>query len=148
MIQFCRYYCILFTHQLSLDFLYWNGHNMSKQLHDNVIKWNPFPRYGCQPDEPQASLATDNRCNHVYVVLFFILLFMYAVIHCTMLGIKLLLLLLLRSDWPFVSEPVSDGFPSQRPVTRSFDVFLDLRLNKWLSKQPRRRGFETPSRSL
>ena len=30
----------------------------------------------------QASLATTNRCNHVYVVLFFILLFMYAVIHC------------------------------------------------------------------
>ena len=40
------------------------------------------PLYGCQPDEPQASLATTNRCNHVYVVLFFILLFMYAVKHC------------------------------------------------------------------
>ena len=38
--------------------------------------------YGCQPDELQASLATTNRCNHVYVVLFFILLFMYAVTHC------------------------------------------------------------------
>ena len=25
-------------------------------------------------------------------------------------------------------------FPAQRPVTRSFDVFLDLRLNKRLSK--------------
>ena len=25
--------------------------------------------------------------------------------------------------------------PAQRPVTRSFDVFFDLRLNKWLSKQ-------------
>ena len=37
---------------------------------------------GCQPDEPQASLATTNRCNHVYVVLFFLLLFMYVVIHC------------------------------------------------------------------
>ena len=40
------------------------------------------PLYGCHPDEPQASLATTNRCNHVYVILFFILLFMYAVIHC------------------------------------------------------------------
>ena len=39
-------------------------------------------RYVCQPDEPQASLATTNRCNDVYVVLFFILLFMYAVIQC------------------------------------------------------------------
>ena len=26
-------------------------------------------------------------------------------------------------------------FPSQRPVTRSFEVFFDLRLNKRLSKQ-------------
>ena len=25
--------------------------------------------------------------------------------------------------------------PAQRPVTRSFDVFFDLRLNKLLSKQ-------------
>ena len=28
-------------------------------------------------------------------------------------------------------------FPAQRPVTRGFDVFFDLRLNKRLSKQPR-----------
>ena len=27
-------------------------------------------------------------------------------------------------------------FPAQRPVTRSFDVFFDLRPNKRLSKQP------------
>ena len=26
-------------------------------------------------------------------------------------------------------------FPTQRPVTRSFDVFFDLRRSKWLSKQ-------------
>ena len=39
-------------------------------------------------------------------------------------------------------------FPSQRPVTRSFDVFFDLRPNKRLSKLSRRRWFETPSRSL
>ena len=35
-----------------------------------------------------------------------------------------------------------------RPVTRSFDVFFDLRLNKRLSKQSMRRWFNTPSRSL
>ena len=29
---------------------------------------------------------------------------------------------------------VTSGFPSQRPVTRSFDVFFDLRLNKYLSQ--------------
>ena len=27
------------------------------------------------------------------------------------------------------NRPVTGGFPSQRPVTRSFDVFFDLRLN-------------------
>ena len=43
---------------------------------------------------------------------------------------------------------VTGGFPSQRPVTRSFDVFFDLRLNKRLSKRSRCWSFETPSRSL
>ena len=33
------------------------------------------------------------------------------------------------------NSPVTDKFPAQRPVTRSFDVFFDLRLNKRLSKQ-------------
>ena len=35
---------------------------------------------------------------------------------------------------------------SQRPLTRSFDVFFDLRLNKRLSKQSWGWWFETPSR--
>ena len=39
-------------------------------------------------------------------------------------------------------------FPSQRPVTRSFDVYFNLRPNKRLSKQSRRRWFESPSCSL
>ena len=46
------------------------------------------------------------------------------------------------------NPPVTGGFPSQRPVTRSFDVFFDLHLNKRLSKQSRRRWFETPSHTL
>ena len=33
------------------------------------------------------------------------------------------------------NSPVIGEFPSQRPVTRIFDIFFDLRLNKWLSKQ-------------
>ena len=41
-----------------------------------------------------------------------------------------------------------DEFPTQRPVTRSFDVFFDLRLNKWLSKQPWGWWFETTLWSL
>ena len=36
-------------------------------------------------------------------------------------------------------------FLAQRPVTRSFDVFFDLRPNKRLSKQPWGWWFETPS---
>ena len=35
--------------------------------------------------------------------------------------------------------------PAQRPVTRIFDVFFDLRLNEWLSKQSWGWWFETPS---
>ena len=41
------------------------------------------------------------------------------------------------------NSPVTGEFPSQRPVTRSFDVLFDLRLNKQLSKQSRRRWLET-----
>ena len=44
--------------------------------------------------------------------------------------------------------PITGEFPSQRPVTRSFDVFFDLRLNKRLSKQSWGFWFETPLRSL
>ena len=32
------------------------------------------------------------------------------------------------------NSPVSGEFPAQRPVTRSFDIFFDLCLNKRLSK--------------
>ena len=33
------------------------------------------------------------------------------------------------------NSPVPGEFPAQRPVTQSFDVFFDLRLNNRLSKQ-------------
>ena len=46
------------------------------------------------------------------------------------------------------NSPVSGEFPAQRPVTRSFDVFFDLRLNKQLSEQSCGWWFERPSRSL
>ena len=62
-------------------------------VHDDVIKWNHFPRY-----------------------------------------------------WPFVeNSPVAGELPAQRPVTRSFDIFFDLRLNKRLSKQSWGWWFETLS---
>ena len=46
------------------------------------------------------------------------------------------------------NSPMTGEFPAQRPVTRSFDVFLDLRLNKRLRKQSWDWWFETPSCSL
>ena len=46
------------------------------------------------------------------------------------------------------NSPVPGEFPAKRPVTRSFDVFFDLRLNKRLSKQPGGWWFETLSRRL
>ena len=46
------------------------------------------------------------------------------------------------------NSPVTGEFPAQMPVTRSFDVFFDLRLNKRLSKQSWDWWFETPWRPL
>ena len=46
------------------------------------------------------------------------------------------------------NSPVTGEFPAQRPLTRSFDVFFDLRLKKQFSKQSWGWWFETPSRSL
>ena len=43
------------------------------------------------------------------------------------------------------NSPVPGEFPAQRPVTRSFGVFFDLRLNKPLSKQWWAWWFETLS---
>ena len=42
------------------------------------------------------------------------------------------------------NSPAIGELPSQRPMARSFDVFFDLHLNKRLSKQSKRRWFETP----
>ena len=67
----------------------------------------------------------------------------------------------LYSWWPYQMEafsallaicaensPVPGEFRAQRPVTRLFDIFFDLRLNKRLSKQSWGWWFETLSRSL
>ena len=45
-------------------------------------------------------------------------------------------------------SPVTGEFPTQKPVTRSFEVFFDLLLINQLSKQWRRWWFETLSPSL
>ena len=46
------------------------------------------------------------------------------------------------------NSPVPGEFPAQRPVTRSFDTFFDLRLNKRLSKHSWGWWFETLSHPL
>ena len=54
-----------------------------------------------------------------------------------------------RITGPLCGEFTGPGeFPTQRPVTWSFDVFFELRLNKRLSKQPWGWWFETPPWSL
>ena len=50
---------------------------------------------------------------------------------------------------PLWGEPqVTGEFPSQKPVTRNFDVCFDLHLNTRVSKQSRNWWFETPSHSF
>ena len=46
------------------------------------------------------------------------------------------------------NSPATGEFPTQRPVSRSFDLYFDLRPNKQLSKQSWGRWFETLSRPL
>ena len=43
---------------------------------------------------------------------------------------------------------VTGAFPSQRPMTWSYNVIFDLLLDKQLSKQSKRRRYETPSRPM
>ena len=54
-----------------------------------------------------------------------------------------------RVTGPLCGEFTGPGeFPTQRPVTQSFDVFFDLRLDQRLSKQSWGWWFETLSRPL
>ena len=46
------------------------------------------------------------------------------------------------------NSPVPGEFPAQRPVTLSFHIFIDLRLNKRLSKHSSGLWFETLSHPL
>ena len=46
------------------------------------------------------------------------------------------------------NSPVTGEFPARRPMTRGFDIFFNLCLNKRLSKQSWGWWFETPSGSL
>ena len=50
--------------------------------------------YGCQSDEPWASLVTTNKIINIYGFIVVKMLLMYSVLHCILLGIKLLLLIM------------------------------------------------------
>ena len=74
---------------------------------------------------------------------------LYSSIFCFMLMMTSSNGNIFRVTGPLCGEFTGPGeFPTQRPVTRSFGVFFDLRLNKRLSKQPWGWWFETPSWSL
>ena len=92
-----RYHSDIFILISSFSLFYFCLYIFPDTFHDDVIKWELFPRYW-----------------HLV---------------------------------PFVWG-VTGEFPSQRPVSRSFDVLFDLRMNKRFSKQSWGWWFETRSRSL
>ena len=65
-----------------------------------------------------------------------------------LLGISLTMSKLLPPQNECNKKPIIGEFPSQRPVTRSFGIFFDLRPNKRLSKESWGWWSETPSRPL
>ena len=95
-------------------------------------------------------LHNHNKAKHNKTVCIFL------GIYCTCCGLQLHLAMVTSSNGnifrvtaPLCGEFTGPGeFPTQRPVTRSFDVFFDLRLNKRFSKQPWGWWFETLSWSL
>ena len=73
----------------------------------------------------------------------------YIVTHCGLVMMTSSNGNIFRVTGPLCGEFTGPGeFPAQRPVTRNFDVFFDLRPNKRLSTQPWGWWFETPSWSL
>ena len=96
------------------------------------------------PSSHQYSKKTHLKMHHTFII----------VIYCSKIAdeaeAKAMIFMMTSSNrFIFsVTGPFCGEFPSQRPVTRSFDVFFDLWLNKRMSLQARRRWFETASCSL
>ena len=110
--------------------------------HDDVIKWKHFPRY----TETQMSSFWRNFHHWLHRKLSKWQLSVQSVIKISSKWQQFRFSELLAI---YVgNSPVPGKFPIQRPVTRSFDVFFDLPLNKRLSKQSWGWWFETPSRPL
>ena len=109
----------------------------AENTHDDV-KWKHFRRYW-----PFVFL------NHVVILTFVVLNLFWEKKECVWVSYYFLILKCPIYPWwrhqmkTFSAllaicagnSPVPGEFPAQRPVVRIFDDFLDLRLNKWLSKQ-------------
>ena len=120
-VRFVKVSANLWRRYIYNDFLIGLGLAKTRITHDNVIKWKYFPRYwpfvrGIQP---------------IYEGVTYITTFP-------------LVWALLRKGLPMMTSSngtifrVTGHFPAQRPVTRRFDVFFDLRLNKRVNWEPLR----------
>ena len=100
-----------------------------------------LPKFG-----PQSTTRVNHgkhTCAHIYVLVILIVL-KHKETHINHKGAKIPTCSWWRLQMETFSallaicagnSPVPGEFPTQRPVTRNFGVFFDLRLNKWLSKQ-------------
>ena len=121
-------------------------------LHDDVIKWKHFPRYWPFVRGIHRSPVNSTHKGQWRGALMFTLI--CARINGWVNNREAGDLRRYRAHYDVIVmvcegyPPVSGGFPKQRPLAQCFDVFFDLRLNKRLSKQSRRRWSEKPSSSL
>ena len=105
-------------------------------------KWTPFGRHICADHHSIGEIHRWPVDSNHQGPLFYLLLRHYAWWRHQMETFSALLALCAENS------PVAGEFPAQRPMTQSFDVFFDMRLNKRLSKQSWGWWFDTPSCSL
>ena len=109
-------------------------------IHDDVIKWKHFPRNWPFVRGIHRSPVNSPHKGQWRVAL----MFSFAINMMTSSNGSIF-----RVTGHLCGEFTGPGeFPTQRPVTRSFDVYFDLCPNKWLSKQSWGWWFETLSCSL
>ena len=123
-------------------------------MHADIIKWKHFPCYWPFVHWIHQSMVNSLHKDQWHGTLMFSLICTWTNVsgnnwdtsgwrrHCAHYDVTLMY----TSHWNYISHhkvycagnsPVNGEFPSQRPLTRSFDVFFDLRLNKWFRKQLR-----------
>ena len=118
------------------------GEFTGHRWHDDVIKWKHFPRYWPFVRGIHRSPVNPPHKGQWRGALLFTLI--CARINGWVNNCKAGDLKRNRAHY----DVIVMEFPTQRSVTRNFDVFFDLRLNKPLSKQWWGCWFETPSSPL